>query len=306
MAREIHLTWQDLKQRADKFTTFFRRRTTPRPVSLYGIPRGGVYAALLVSESLSRCGFFPTIVEDPKSAELWVDDIRDTGATLLAYKKKYNPSSMVSECVLVDRLGEDACDRDIWFVFPWERLACECGPGENVTRMLQFIGEDPKREGLVETPKRVVRSWEKLFGGYKQNPEQFIKTFKDGACNEMVVVRDVEFYSTCEHHLLPFFGKAHLGYLPGGKVIGVSKLVRLLEVFARRLQIQERIGQQVTDTLMKTLAPMGCGCILQAQHFCMTSRGVEKQNSVMVTASLRGNFLEDDKVKQEFYRMSGL
>jgi GTP cyclohydrolase I len=142
-----------------------------------------------------------------------------------------------------------------------------------------------------------------MFAGYKQDPAALLKVFEDGACDQMVVLRDIEFYSTCEHHMLPFFGRAHIGYLPQGKVVGISKLARLLEVFARRLQIQERIGQQVTAALQEHLKPLGCGCVLEAQHLCMTSRGVQKQDSVMVTSSMLGQFRSDPAVREEFMKI---
>ncbi|RLF30321.1 MAG: GTP cyclohydrolase I FolE [Thermoplasmata archaeon] len=179
-------------------------------------------------------------------------------------------------------------------------MNAERGPEENVVRMLQYIGEDVQREGLLETPERVVRSWYKLYGGYRQDPKDILKTFEDDSSDEMVVLKDIEFYSTCEHHILPFFGKAHIAYIPDGKVVGISKLARLLECFARRLQIQERICRQVTSILMKELRPLGAACLLEAQHFCMTSRGVEKQNSIMVTSSLEGVFKSEKGVKEEF------
>ena len=171
---------------------------------------------------------------------------------------------------------------------------------------LHFIGEDPNRDGLLETPSRVIGSWRELYSGYNQDPAAVLKTFEEKQCNEMVILKDIEFYSTCEHHMLPFFGKAHIGYLPSGKVVGISKLARLLEVFSRRLQIQERIGQQVVDTITDVLGSNGCGCILQARHFCMTCRGVNKQDSIMVTSSMRGLFLSDAAVRAEFIQMCGL
>lgn len=173
----------------------------------------------------------------------------------------------------------------------------------SIRNILRFIGEDPEREGLIDTPTRVADSYSQLFGGYGQDPSAVVKAFEDGACDEMVVLRDIEFYSMCEHHMLPFFGRAHIGYLPDKRVIGVSKLARLLEIYSRRLQIQERIGQQVTTALMEHLKPRGAGCILTAQHLCMTCRGVGKQNSVMVTSSLKGVFLQEAKVRDEFFRM---
>ena len=192
-----------------------------------------------------------------------------------------------------------------WWEFPWERMADEtAGPEENVRRLIEFIGDDPSREGLLATPTRVLRSYGELFSGYHQNPEEVLTIFEDGACDEMVAVRNVEFYSVCEHHMLPFFGKAHVAYIPDGKVIGVSKLVRILEVFTRRLQIQERICQQITSTLDELLKPKGSACILEARHLCMTARGVQKQHSEMVTSSLTGVFLErGNDARQEFLSM---
>ncbi len=174
---------------------------------------------------------------------------------------------------------------------------------KHIEAILRYIGEDPTREGLLDTPMRVVRSWEHLFSGYGQDPAAVLKSFEDGACDEMVILRDCEFYSTCEHHMLPFYGKAHIGYLPNGRVVGVSKLARLLEIYSRRLQIQERIGQQVTDVLMSELKVKGCGCVLEATHLCMTCRGVQKQNSIMVTSSMRGSFLMHPPVRAEFLQM---
>jgi GTP cyclohydrolase I len=168
-----------------------------------------------------------------------------------------------------------------------------------IKQIIEVIGDDPKREGLRETPQRVVNSWDELFSGYKQNPEEVMKTFEDGACDEMVILRDIEFYSTCEHHMLPFFGKAHIAYLPNGRVLGLSKLARVLDIYSRRLQIQERIGQQVTKALDDHLKPKGAACIIEAKHFCMLCRGVNKQNSVMITSSLTGRFKEDPATRAE-------
>jgi GTP cyclohydrolase I len=170
-----------------------------------------------------------------------------------------------------------------------------------VRSILQLIGEDPAREGLLETPERVVRSWDKLYGGYRMDPAEILRRRFCQKCDEMVLLKDIEFYSTCEHHMLPFFGKAHVAYLPdGGRVVGVSKLARLVECFARRLQIQERLTNQVASAITEHLQPLGVGVVVQAQHMCMTSRGVEKQNSIMVTSSLQGVFREDEKARREF------
>jgi GTP cyclohydrolase I len=151
----------------------------------------------------------------------------------------------------------------------------------------------------------MVRAWDKLFSGYRQDPECLLRrVFCDG-CDEMVVLRDIEFYSTCEHHFLPFFGRISIAYLPAGKVVGVSKLARLVECFSRRLQIQERMTRQIAEAIMRHLSPLGVGVVASAQHLCMTSRGVEKQNSVMVTSAMLGVFREDEKSRREFLDLIG-
>lgn len=168
--------------------------------------------------------------------------------------------------------------------------------------LLRHIGEDPKREGLQETPLRVVKAWEFMTGGYDVNPASVLKAFKDGSeqTDEMIFQCNIPFWSTCEHHMLPFFGVAHIAYLPSGKVLGLSKFARLVDVFARRLQVQERLTGQVAEALMTHLAPLGCGVVLQCRHTCMEARGVQKAGSVTTTIALRGVFKELGHVKAEF------
>ncbi len=172
---------------------------------------------------------------------------------------------------------------------------------EAVRTILRYIGEDPEREGLVETPARVVRSYEELYAGYGQSPEPLLKTFLDGGedNDEMIVQRNIPFYSTCEHHMLPFVGVAHVAYLPNERILGLSKLARLVEVYARRLQVQERMTTQITDALMRSLQPKGAACVIQATHMCMASRGVAKHHSETITSSLKGCF-RDAKTRAEF------
>ena len=141
----------------------------------------------------------------------------------------------------------------------------------------------------------MVKSYSEIFAGYKQVPEQHLKTFSEGACDEMVLLKDIEFYSVCEHHMQPFFGKAHIAYIPDSRVVGISKLARILEVYARRLQIQERLTTQIVDALDMHLKPKGSACVIEAQHFCMVCRGVNKQNSKMVTSAMSGVFRDDKK-----------
>lgn len=174
-----------------------------------------------------------------------------------------------------------------------------------VKEILRFVGDNPEREGLVETPKRVVASWKHLFSGYSANPCDVIKTFENEACDEMVLLKDIEMYSMCEHHMLPFVGRAHIAYIPKDRIVGISKLARILEIFSRRLQNQERITTQITDCIMKHLDPKGAACVIEAKHMCIACRGVQKQNSVMVTSSMRGCFRDDPTTRNEFLKIIG-
>lgn len=170
-----------------------------------------------------------------------------------------------------------------------------------VKNILIGIGEDPNREGLLGTPERVAKSLEYLTRGYRQNIDEVINgAIFTAESDDMIIVKNIEFYSMCEHHMLPFFGKCHIGYIPNGKIIGVSKLARLVDMFARRLQIQERLTNQVAQSLMDVLGGEGVGVVMEAQHMCMLMRGVEKQNSVMTTSVMLGSFRKEDSTRGEF------
>jgi GTP cyclohydrolase IA len=176
---------------------------------------------------------------------------------------------------------------------------------DKIKDILSHIGDNAYREGLRETPARVIKSWKELYSGYDQDPKSVFKTFENEGFDNMVICKDIEFYSMCEHHMLPFFGKAHIGYIPNDKIIGLSKLARLADIFARRLQNQERLTNQIAETLMTNLKPKGVGVILEGKHFCMMSRGVQKQDSSMVTSSLYGIFMDKKSVKEEFLTLIG-
>ncbi len=175
-----------------------------------------------------------------------------------------------------------------------------------VRTLLEEIGEDPQREGLLDTPRRVRRMYSELTSGYQTDPDALI----NNACfevdyDEMVVVRDVEFFSLCEHHLLPFYGRAHIGYLPRGRVIGLSKIPRIVDMFARRLQVQERMTQQIATFLMERLNPKGVACVVEASHLCTMMRGVRKEQAKMVTSSMLGTFRRDGRTRNEFLKLIG-
>src|ERR1051325_8635037 len=167
-----------------------------------------------------------------------------------------------------------------------------------VRRQLQLLGEDPNRDGLQNTPLRVAKSLEFLTKGYEQNPKKVLNdALFDVKSDEMVIVKDIDFYSLCEHHMLPFFGKCHIAYLPGKKVVGLSKLPRLVDVYARRLQVQERMTHEIANALTELIQPRGVGVVIEAQHLCMMMRGVEKQNSCAMTSAMLGTFREDARTR---------
>jgi GTP cyclohydrolase I len=172
---------------------------------------------------------------------------------------------------------------------------------EIYAELLARLGEDPTRDGLLKTPERVEKSMDFLTQGYTQSVDEVLHdALFDVDYDEMVMVRDIEFYSMCEHHMLPFFGKAHIAYIPNGKVVGLSKLPRIVDVFARRLQVQERLTTEISEAIEKAIRPQGVGVVIEAQHLCMMMRGVEKQSSLTVTSSLRGVFKTQMQTREEF------
>lgn len=175
-----------------------------------------------------------------------------------------------------------------------------------VRRQLELLGENPEREGLLRTPDRVARSYAWLTRGYGMNVLDVVGKglFDSEGTSNMVMVRDIELYSLCEHHMLPFYGKAHIAYIPNGKIVGLSKLPRLVEMFARRLQVQERLTEQIAEALDDVLKPMGVGVVIEAYHLCMMMRGVEKQNSKTLTSAVRGLFRSDQRTRDEFLTLA--
>ena len=175
---------------------------------------------------------------------------------------------------------------------------------QEIFNILQAVGEDTSREGLIDTPKRVEKSLRFLTRGYTQTLEGVVNgAIFQASSDDMVIVRDIEFFSLCEHHMLPFFGKCHVGYIPNGKIIGVSKIARIVDMFARRLQVQERLTKQISEALMNILGAEGVGVVMEARHLCMQMRGVEKQNSVMTTSAMLGSFRRELATRNEFTRL---
>lgn len=272
----------------------------PSNYFLYGIPRGGIPAAL----AIAGAGGF-AITDDPVAAHIYVDDLVDSGET----RRKRVPNGVPFAALFtkrnhvepIDYIFGETLHKDAWAVFPWE--GSEIASGEDiVTRFLSFIGEDPTRGGLKETPARVLKAWrEEWFSGYKKDPTEILKTFEDGAekYDEMIVVKGIPIYTHCEHHLAPFFGEAVVGYIPNGKIVGLSKLVRLADIFARRLQVQERLTSQIADALMDVLGAKGAGVILKCRHLCMESRGIQKPGTETITSVMRGAMFEQASARSE-------
>lgn len=175
---------------------------------------------------------------------------------------------------------------------------------EEVRSILAKIGEDPKRDGLQNTPRRVDRAFRYLTSGYRMNPDELLNgALFDVAYDEMVIVKDIELFSLCEHHLLPFFGKCHVAYIPNGRIIGLSKIPRLADMYARRLQVQERLTMQIAETINEKIHPRGVAVVIEAQHLCMIMRGVEKQHSIAVTSSMHGAFKDNQNTRNEFLNL---
>jgi GTP cyclohydrolase I len=260
-------------------------------LNIYPVPRGGVPVAYHLLQHFTKA----RIVQDPNDADVIVDDLIDSGATANKYIDLYPDTPFLT---LLDKRHQY---KQAWIVFPWEHS--EAQSAEDIPRrLLQYIGEDPARGGLQETPQRYLNAWKHWTSGYTCHPSDVLKVFEDGAekCDEMVLVRDIPVYSQCEHHLAPFFGVAHIAYIPNGKIVGLSKLSRLADIFARRLQVQERLTNQVADALNEYLDPLGVGVVIKCRHLCMESRGICQQGHSTITSAMRGAFREQDATRAEF------
>lgn len=264
------ITWEQINKRADRI-----RKKYPE-AKFWGIPRGGQVVA----------GILGNAVDNINDCDVIVDDLIDSGATKERYIKYDKPIE-----VLIDKRNEFTNE---WLVFPWENS--EGDIDDNITRVLQYFGEDVEREGLKETPKRYI----KFLKEFLNPPEWNCTTFEGEGYDEMIIQTGIPFHSLCEHHIAPFFGYGTIAYIPNKRIVGLSKLARTLETFARRLQNQERITTQVADFLMEKLEPRGVAVQLTAKHMCMEMRGVKKHNTWTTTTKLTGRFKEDNSVRMEF------
>lgn len=304
LERAIVLTWGECYQAAGRL---WQRYEDNPPKYLYGIPRGGCAAALLV-QSLAHRNGYPTIpiLDEPVQGTLIVDDLVDSGTTLRQWANKgFSIDALFRKpCSPMD-VAPAAWAMAGWLTFPWE--TCEgTGAEDAVVRLLQYIGEDPKRNGLIDTPRRVLRAWLELTAGYQQDYRELLNRNFEQPHDELVLLRGIEFYSTCEHHLLPFYGTAAVGYIPTKTVVGISKLARLVDCFSRRLQIQERLTKQIADAIIEVLKPLGVGVVMKAKHACMGCRGVMKPDSDMVTSVMLGRLRDDQSARSEFLALVNL
>lgn len=290
------VSWQELAVEADRIADKWRGKVG----SVYGVPTGGVPLALMVAQRMNL-----PIADEWKmgNATLVVDDLVDTGATMskfdgsgyldAAFRKPYSPKKYAPHARTIND----------WLWFPWEHD--EGDPHDAVVRLLQFIGENPMRDGLRDTPKRVCKAWKEMTQGYDVDVATLLGVSFDVAYDEMVVVRDIPFASVCEHHMLPFTGHVTVAYIPNDRVVGLSKLARLVDVFAQRLQVQERMTKQIADAMQEHLQPIGCAVVVRATHSCMCNRGVKKQ-AEMITSSLLGALRDNADARAEFLVLSRL
>lgn len=269
------------------------RSLNESPACIYGIPRGGIPAAYALDSNFNL-----QIVDTPEQADFFFDDIIDSGATRAKYAKNYPGVPFLA---LIDKTSPLCPYINEWIVFPWEGDTVT-SIEDNITRILQYTGDNPTREGLQETPARVARALDYWFSGYGQNAEKLLKVFEDGGehYDQMVVVKDIPIYSKCEHHMADIFGTATIAYIPDGKIVGLSKLSRLADMYARRLQVQERLTQQIANALNEHLQPLGVGVMIKARHMCMESRGICQQGHHTITTSIHGAFKACPATRAEF------
>lgn len=271
------------------------------PIMVWGVPRGGIPVAMALSGELPG-GVMVRQVNDAAHAHLIVDDLVDSGKTEEYYRRMFPNTPFLP---LIDKREPEW--QGSWLVLPWEvsDKGGDQSADDIVTRLLQFIGEDPSREGLKDTPRRVLKAWREWAQGYHKDPKQLITTFSEGAekADELVVVHNIPVISKCEHHLADMVGIAHVGYIPSGKIVGLSKLPRIVDAFARRLQVQERLTNQIADALVDGLSPSGVGVVLRLSHACMSTRGVGIQGSWTTTSAMRGALLEKGSARAEFLQL---
>lgn len=293
---ERAVTWYDVRAATRELVL-----RNPGATMVYGVPRGGIPVAAFTGLQLiapaEGAVTLDVLAHYDRDTLLVVDDLVDSGRTLhpfaaegfrvdALFRKPHSPAT----------LAPNAAEVTGWIKFPWES---ESGPEDAVVRLLEWVGEDPTREGLLDTPKRVVKAFREMTSGLAVEPRSVLGTVFNETSDQMVVVRGIRFSSMCEHHLLPFTGTAAIGYVPNGRVIGLSKIPRLVEVFAKRPQVQERMTNQIAQALMEHLIPRGVGVVVKAHHSCMGCRGVKQPDAEMITSCVLGCMKEDPAARAE-------
>lgn len=260
------------------------------------VARGGIPVAMLLGgRNIKIVEPFTDVSNFKDHSVLIVDDIKDTGATIEHFKKQLPNADVFT--------AFEKKDNSTWYVFPWETGNDTAGGlRQACTAILRGVGEDPMREGLKETPERFDKAWRYWTKGYRQKPGDIMKMFENETkgIDQLIAIPQIDFYSMCEHHMAPFYGQVYIGYVPNGKILGISKFARLTEIYARRLQVQERMTDQIAQAIMKYLKPQGVGVVVKGIHLCMRSRGVEKQNTEMLTSSMFGKFRTVSDLRSEF------
>lgn len=303
-APPVELSWDDCVSRCGRLLKRVRRdfKLGDREgllLQVYPVPRGGIPAALLFASVANTHKFEIVMTDDPLEADLIIDDIIDTGRTM----GQFGPTTKFY--ALVDKRESPDINYG-WVTFPWEKMSNENGPEENVRRIIEFVGEDPDREGLKETPARVVRAWKEMTAGYGADIKKILKTFPAEGYPGVVLEKDIDFVSTCEHHMLPFVGVAHIAYIPDGRIVGASKLARLVDAYARRLQVQERMTVEIVNAFVEHVRPKSVWAVVEAHHSCMSCRGVGKPNARFVTSWGVGPFIEKPEARAELEFLIGM
>ncbi len=304
------MRWEQVEELGEKCWDRLEKKIAPerlKTIAIYGVPTGGGVVGLVMQKLGLKRKYEPKIahIDEIDSNTLIIDDLVDSGRTMsewvengytceALFRKPHSPGHFKDLPVI-----------DGWVHFPWEH---DQEPTDSVVRLLEFCGEDCSRDGLLKTPDRVLRWYAEMTTGYNQDPAEILKTQFEAEYDEMILLSDIEFTSLCEHHLLPFTGKAHIGYVPkiGGKVVGISKLARIVECFGKRFQIQERMTRQIGEAIQENLDPQGVGVILKASHHCMGCRGVKKPGAQMTTSCVLGIFKQDEKARSEFLNLISL
>jgi GTP cyclohydrolase I len=271
------ISWNEIKSRIEDLKKEIGNKKT------WGIPRGGQYVSAMLNP-----------VDKVEDCDIIVDDLIDSGDTIRRFKEFYPDKEFR---VLFDKQKESEL-KNKWIVLPWE-IGKEEPVEDNFKRILQYLGEDPEREGLKETPKRYIKFMKEFL-----QPKEFnFTTFDAEGSDEMIIQTNIPFYSLCEHHVAPFFGVAHVSYIPNGKIVGLSKLARTVDMFANRFQNQERITTQIAEKIQSELDPLGVAVVLKAQHLCMCMRGVKKHDTWTTTSKMIGAFKNDLNARNEFLNL---